>query len=431
MRAMRLLILPLGLGGFLFLGVDWAAGIQWPGATSPVNLSQSNYVRGSTLDVSPGEVVVAWANGSERRIYWTQNDSSGWAAPQMLTPTANAWVPHLVLSDAIPFIAWVEGTYPFPGTIYERGIIEETAARAVMTDTYGTMAPRLAVGNGGLHMVFAATHASSDWDKGDLYYAFRPFTATTWPTPTVAVTRTQVVPGATGGVWLPRLALGEDSSMLHLVWEQTMAGVGGDLHSVWHISGTWGPPEVAWGEPVQLSPPAQVAVRPNVGVDGSGRVHAVWAELVGEDISRPDAQYVNYRRLDGGQWTEVTRLDTEPVLVNTINPTWVRPSLDAVGEDVCVAWHGYRSDAVEEKEEVLLRYSSDGGQTWGPVVNASWSPESLSLYPVLALAAEKRVHLAWEEYQGGGDFFRDYDVLYIEGPADLQGIFLPIVLRGA
>jgi hypothetical protein len=429
-RTLRALLLSLGLGTLLLAGVVWAGDLPWPKEAAPVNLSQSSFVRGITLDVGSEGRVVAWANRDDRRIHWTQNGGTGWTSPQMLAPTGDVWAPHLVLSDTTPFITWVEGAYPFPVTVYEREL-EGAAARSVMTDAYGMMTPKLTAGNGGLHLIFAAAESSANWDKGDLYYAFRPFTATTWAAPSAVVTRTQVVPLGVGGVWHPRLALEDSGTTLHVVWEQTVAGAGGDLHSVWHISGTWSPSGVTWGTPERLSPLTQEAVRPDVAVDGSGRVHVVWGELVGGDISRPAAQYVNYRRLDGGPWTPALRLDASPVLVNTINPTWIRPNLEARGDTLCVTWHGYRSDAIEEKEEVLLRCSTDGGHAWSPVVNCALSPAALSLFPVLALDTEQQVHLTWEEYQGGGDFFKDYDALYVTGPAEIFNILLPVIMRNA
>lgn len=427
MKATRSLLLALALS-LLLVSIAQAGDPDWPGASSRVNLSQSSSVRESALTAGDGMVVATWANWDTRNIHWATHSGDGWSSIQTLPTTEDAWAPHVVLSSTQPFVTWSEGTYPYPASLFEREL-GSGSTRSIMIDVYGRLAPQLAAGDEGLHFVVAAAQTSNDWSKADLYYAHRPFTSATWPAPAIAITRTQAVPGAVGGIWQPRVAWQADTQTLHVVWEQTVAASGGNLHTTWYVSGAWSPSHVTWSTPYRLSPEGQMAVRPDVGVDANGNVHVVWAELIGDDIARPDAQYVNYRRLEGSQWTHAVRLDPQPVLINTINPTWIRTSMDVKGNSLCVTWHGYRNDASEEKEEILLRCSVDGGQTWLMVLNGSRTPQSLSLYPVIAIDDEEGAHLVWEEYQGGGDFFHDYDLLYTTGPSELYPIFLPIILR--
>ncbi|MGQ9717864.1 MAG: sialidase family protein, partial [Anaerolineae bacterium] len=141
-------------------------------------------------------------------------------------------------------------------------------------------------------------------------------------------------------------------------------------------------------------------------------------------------QQVLYRRLEPTGWTSAQPLSgDEPLSVNRLRPTVVWPAIAAQGDIVCVAWHGFYPGATQEKEEIYLRCSKDGGATWGPVMNVSQSPDKLSLFPAIAIGANGVIHLAWEEFQGGNNYFLNYDAMYAQGPSEVWRVFLPLVLR--
>ncbi len=189
-----------------------------------------------------------------------------------------------------------------------------TAPQIVTAGVYGYAVPSLAVGQSALHLTFAAATESQSWSQGNLYYATRPLTRSTWSTPTLVLTHSQVLPpGHTGKIWYPKIATGPGETV-HIVWEQEESYVRPPTtyltHTIWYISGTRHDSHVRWHTPLRLSPPNQPhAVRPNLAVKPDGEVYVVWSELIvgsggltNPDFMRdhPDALvYLRLRRWEG------------------------------------------------------------------------------------------------------------------------------------
>ena len=193
----------------------------------------------------------------------------------------------------------------------------------------------------------------------------------------------------------PRRVLGPERYMVRLAIDRGR-GERGRIHLVWlqtsadpPLGGLPQPPNPimaahsddggrTFSTPVQVSDARRLrAIAPAVAVGRDGRLHVLYYDL--QDDAR------DYQGLEGPAWEGTWSLvlatstdggrrfdrgvtvddDVRPVdrvmLVFTMPP----PSL-AAGDDgrLFVAWH----DARHGDWDVLLRASSDGGRTWGPVV---------------------------------------------------------------
>ncbi|MBN1179863.1 MAG: hypothetical protein JXD18_11655 [Anaerolineae bacterium] len=429
----------VGLAITLSVSVALATGYRWPGSTS-TNLSNSKNLRVTTFDMgSNGDMAVAWARSDLDRVYGSLNTGSGWSAPTALVPDMNAWSPYLAYADTTPFLTWVSGDLPVYQTtvltIYERemsGGTPRVVADGIYASPQVSLWPNMAAGQDGLHIVFAATDNITDSNayRWDLYYTYRPYTQTNWIEPTVVVTYSQVVPESDPGtrVWYPRVSESPDGKV-HVVWRQEERYGMLPEYSIWYVEGTRSGSDISWGSAVQLSPGSQLlAARPDILADAAGRVHVVWAEL-SDTANSPEEQYPNYMQLG---WAAPIRLDPSYFKVSAMNPTWVRATLAVRGERVCVTWHGFREDEVPlgHPEEILLRCSMDGGQTWDELLNISNTPTDVSVSPVSAIDATGRIHIVWEENTGAIENKYDYDVYYAYGPTQVDFVFLPLVFRG-
>lgn len=409
----------------LAAGTTWAA-IGWP-AEEQVNVSQSGEVAHVALAVSnEGQPAAAWWVKIEERgdgggnLILARSTGSGWTT-ETVTTTLQSRGPSLAYSGTALFLAWALGeqyTQPataFGGRIWEWG--EQGTRPVTETIFYGDenwFRPRLKIGQDGLHLAFAAAVTSTKESPRHLFYAYRPFGSESWSV-TVAITSAQVGPGK---VFFPDLAVGNGE--MHLLWEQRVIS-----SSIYYVSGTMGANGPIWATPVRLSDENKNSQQPAIAVDGTGRIHVAWTEWSSET-----KQKVLYRLFEGEAWTSEQFLSEEVLKVNQLRPTVVWPAIAARGERVCVAWHGfYPTDAPYTVEEIFLRCSKDGGHTWGPLFNVSRSPGQLSLFPAIAIDADGRVHLAWEEFQGGNNYFYNYDAIYVRGPSEVYPVFLPLVMR--
>jgi len=408
----------------------------WQEGDSIANLSQSGDAGSPDLALGPaGKIAVVWAGNNEKNVFLARLNEDVWLTTVLTgTESADALSPNLVYIGTQLLTVWVEATAEEKNIVqYD---VDEGTSPQVVASLYGeTIAPRMAVGANGVYMVFAAATSEATRSQTDLYYTYRLGSATTWISPTIAITHSQAVLPNSGQVWYPDLALSPDGDTLHVVWEQVETIIEPEIsHSrtVWYTAGVWqsGEQQFLWSAPVCLSPNGQTAVRPRVTVDEAGRVHVTWVELYGGLLIRPPGQYINYRRQESIQWTDPIHIDPVHVMVNNITPTWSKAIADARGDTICVVWHGYRGTLEDTgQEETLMRCSRNGGQTWDSfTTNISETPNRLSLYPAIRIDSTGHLHIIWREYQGGS-YMTNYDIYYRSGSIPKFRIYLPLVLR--
>lgn len=416
------------------------------GAINPINLSSNGDIRQPSLALnSNNQAMVAWSNlgdqpGSTRGIYMSQAQAGATPVTLAATGTQEAWAPNLVYRGTQLYASWVQGNISQSGAVMQQDVGLGTP-KTVMAPTYGDTSPKLLVGEDRLHIFFTSA-LPTEFTKANLYYSNRLFSAEQWPAPTIIITHAQASPTPRyGGIWHPQAALSSDKRTVHLVWEQ--AGGTLDVISVWYVQGQWqtASNSFSWGTLTRISPANQMGVRPKIAVDGANRVHITWVEQQfipnPGDPNKPfTMQYINYRRLEGGQWSPALgqvgmRLDNQAVQVNTYRPTWSTISMDALGNTVCVAWHGYRGDPGDSGvEEILMRCSKDGGKKWDDWVTNASQTTGLSFFPSMKLGTNGQVYLAWEEHQGGAVYTTNYDAFFRQGPVPPEKVYLPLTLRG-
>ena len=438
-----ILAILLGLGLFT-ITVGVAAGeLPWPGATNPVPLAQRNDLRKRTaIAVAPGldgNVSVAWASERSGGISLTQQVEGSWTQSQTvaLDVTGKAgWHPNIVYSSTDVLVTWVQGEAPFLGTspnAIRQQILDQNlnslSAQPIITPVYGFVSPDITIAATGMHLVFAASRDSdpNEISKWNLYYMHRPVSTTTWTTPTVVITSSEVLtPGISGQVWYPRLAIGQNGTDLHIVWQQES---GSRNRKVWYIHGTWATKEIIWDAPQRVSPIEQDAILPNIAVDQKDHVHISWSEFIGA-YTGGDAQYINYQRGTPDQGNRPHRLHDQILQVNNNFPTNTETSINAQGEQICIAWYGFYGTAqTQGKEEILMRCSPDGGISWQGEINVAQSPNFLSAYTQVKIDSQGQAHLIWGEFFLEGSELQPQGLYYRTGSAYLAQVFLPVTLR--
>jgi hypothetical protein len=397
----------------------------WRGWTVPVDVSQSPTDKATWptigLAADSQTIYLAWSDGrgANQDIYYAVTTDGGWnwaAAQPVVTTEASSLRPTLVMSGTMPTVAWAESEAGLDHTIYQwasaTGKVEVPNERPVLAS-----APRLALGSGGeLHL---ALHGGLG-TQPDLLYSRRGAGVTTWPTATVVFTAT-----ATGSS-NPAIALSADGQTVHLVWQEN---VGAGESEIFYLRGQVSGEDTLWETPLSLSEGITRSVRPAIAVgSGSGiseTVHVAW----GEQVAGFDTQYVRYSRSDDGgvSWSTSRRVAAEPVSANNVAPTDIAPALAvAPSGAVCVAWHGFLGDVIIEAEEVYLSCSTDQGNSWSALVNVSRSRNIISIRPVLAIASDGILHLAWQEL-AGDDPKVNYQIYYAQSLP--YSVMLPLIRR--
>ena len=128
-----------------------------------------------------------------------------------------------------------------------------------------------------------------------------------------------------------------------------------------------------------------------VAVDGSGRIHVVWLEILqqGSDGQALLGQLFHSRSVDGGQ-----SFSTPVPLTAMVTKPW-SPKVAAVGDALFVTWH--QEDAGFLK--IFFALSEDGGARFTTLA----SPLGNGAFPALAAvrsgAAAAKVHVVWQDPQ--------------------------------
>jgi len=429
------------LAGGLIVAVNAAEVMNWLGAAPAVNLSNNGSVMDeSNLAVGPANhTAVIWSDKqSPRSVFLAQSAGQDWITTTLaIVGNQQAWYPTIAYSGTEVIAAWVQGDIRADRS-EPRAIMQRDAnalnAQTIITPVFGNTEINLVIAPTGMHMIFAAT-TNSDTQKSpwDLYYTHRYFTATTWATPTIAITHAQVISTEiwndhmTASILRPQLAVNADGKQLNIVWQQehkeTIQTIPSastiTTRTIWYVSGTWGTEQIHWGVPQQMSPPDQkLVLRPNIAVGSTGKVHIIWVEAL------QTMQYVNYLRLDT---VEPMKITGEAMQMNDAQPTYAMASIDTHGNTLCVVWHGFYTGS---KEEITMRCSQNEGTTWQPLINVSENSERLSLFPVVKINDTGQAHVVWTEFRlVSGGFPVPEDVYYRTGTAEVMQVFLPLVLR--
>jgi len=134
-----------------------------------------------------------------------------------------------------------------------------------------------------------------------------------------------------------------------------------------------------WSAPVGIGESTEDCIQPDLARDGSGTIHAVWAEKLGgvfRVVSRSSA--------DGAGWS------AKRVLADGGPGAW-RPRITAVAAALVVVWEDYRLTS----PAVFRTQSFDGGQSWSS--GARISGVGASTAPALSSDGEspESLHVVW------------------------------------
>lgn len=291
----------------------------------------------------------------------------------------------LVWSDLLPYSTQNEIRFrPLP-----------VGTTITLTNDYRNWAsePQLAVGPGGeMHMALYGTQTGNNTDI--LYTRVEDPYLDIWPAPSV------VAQAAGSPLKNPVLAVDPVDGIVHLAWQGTRGGSEG---WILYKQGTPSGSGITWGSAITLSTGITLSVRPAIAMEveaGSGQrwVHIVW----GEREKAEGVDYIQYVRhaysSDGVTWLGGGRIDAFPVQVRGTLPTDVAPALGVTPSgSVCVAWHGFRPEASDRNEEIYLNCWQRGDPEWRAPVNVSRSANRFSINPHMAVGADGRVHVVWQE----------------------------------
>jgi hypothetical protein len=425
--------LALLLGGY---GVQsaFAWDSDWPMAESVTTLATDpNMEQRSALALaSSGQMTALWSEkgtGAKACTY----DGSGWSQPEILKATENSifW-PKLVYSDTEALAAWVEveESLQKPNTIVQMDISTQHT-ETVMSGVIGFSAPDMVMGSDQSHMIFASAHTNANSLAADIYHTSRDLDGMTWAPPTQVITHEQVIPAGSGGgiIFYPKIALSQDGQTVHLVWEQGYDFV---YWEVWYIAGTRSQDgKITWNPDTlqRVSPAGELGTLPDLVVDTQDQVHVAWMRPE-PDRDAKAGQNIFYRRIGASEDT-IRKLNDQTLQVNDNFPTLVKLSMAGKDENICVAWHGHHGASGEsETEEIWMRCSPDEGDSWQPVINVSESPDEHSLFSNIQLDAQGSAYATWVEYKIEGSTKLPQSLNVRTGPAALNQVFLPVVMRG-
>jgi hypothetical protein len=216
------------------------------------------------------------------------------------------------------------------------------------------------------------------WDLNDKNIYSRRSTngGITWGNPTTLVS------GIEGGMY----SLEVSGSTHHLFWLDTRTG-SAELYYKRSTDGG-----VTWGPDTQLSFGGYgtgLSFRYGTTISGSA-VHVAWVPNQG---SWGD---VNYRRSTdyGSTWQPTVKL-------TTAGPTGHRPVIAANGNDVHVVWMDWRggplNSSTDWRWELYHRRSSDGGASWGPETQLTFTPNARSSHPQIVAPQPGLVVVIYED----------------------------------
>jgi len=459
-RLSRHCVLAVAVVAVLSVGASVGLAAGWPGSNDAIAISGNTsllargelYVTSSDIDLAAfsGGLVAAWPSGTDAPGIVTATMTGGtWDEPSLISEPKRAWAPSITHDGSGLSAVWARGdNHENPNVARSLiGFDAITGTQVIAAGFYGQTSPDLATSLYGDYLVYAAVETddpnSLNATSTDLYFAFRPSHETDWPDPQVIVSATTVVTNAvTGGISSPQVVIvsgaGLSAEVVHIVWQQNEKRLPSMLSierqaelpvytSIWHVRGHWAGGRLEWDAPEKLSPEDQrYAVAPAVTATGDGEVHITWTELIGTGLRDADSdQYIHYRLLGTDA---VTNIGGPPVVVNSAFPSWSISSVAARFGTVCAVWHGHTEydNRGSTYEEISVRCSKDGGQTWLHTVQASETEDDASLFPKAIVDTQGSVHLIWVEYGPLGSI---PEGVYYRTGNPVHATFLPLVLR--
>jgi hypothetical protein len=327
-----------------------------------------------------GRVHVVWADERDRNleIYHKVKTGGVWSLDERLTSSAERSARPVLAVDITGrlHLVWNDSR-DGNKEIYHRIWNGSWSPETRVTNTEGDSFASSIVADGyTIHLVYNEVVGGHT----EIIYRYFDFLAWSEPTPLTGM--------ASGDRMVPSIAIGPDGA-LHVAWWDTREDPPGNTEGkIYYRRKTtdWLPEEC-------ISGPAADAMRPNVAVDDSGRVHVVWID------KRDQYEQIYYRR-----WSSEAGWGPETPLTSG-NYTHYHPSIASAGGEVfLVYWATYPTSA---NPGVFFR--SLALDTWSPATRISDENSSASICCLIA-EPDKNLHAAWVDQRDGNMeiYYRHY-----------------------
>ncbi len=340
-----------------------------------------------TADESPsiavdGEVVhIVWrSTWSGGQIFYTRSTNAGetWDEPVMIGPLEYyCRNPDIAVSGNNVHVVWNNNNASAQEIRYLRSVDGGNTwlpERMISSDDgNNSQAPKIAVSEDGMdvHVVWVdERHADDPFQPTlELYYNRSLDGGVTWEG---EVRLTEAEYESTG----PNIAV--DGSSVHVVWMDERAGKWDVYYRRSLDSGATWDEEAIISDSSNDEGPVDVAASEDT-------IHVVWVETIsGEDV-------ILHRRStdDGGTWSE-------PQLLTGPSVRAWSPKIAVLEDEVHMVWF----DGRDGGNEIYYKYSGDGGITWEEDTRLTYTDNSESLTPDIALDNDK-IHVVWRDDRDG------------------------------
>ncbi len=368
----------------------------------------------STADQEPaiaveGEVVhivwrSTWFGG---QIFYTRSNDAGenWNEPVMIGPLEYGCLrPDIAVNGDDVHVVWDNNNASAREIRYLRSVDGGdtwfTERMISSDDGNNSLGPKIAVSEDGMdvHVVWV----DSRHDDGslpprtELYYNRSTDGGVTWEG---EVRLTDAPHGSSG----PNIAV--FGSTVHVVWGDNRDGIFDVYYRRSVNNGT------TWEDEVVLADSSNWDVGPDVAV-WDGHVHVVWEE----DISS-DEDIILYRRStnNGETWDE-------PQTPTGSSVRAVRPRLAVLEDELHLVWF----DGRDGGNEIYYKYSGNGGISWGEDTQLTYTDNSDSLRPNIAVDNDI-IHVVWHDDRDG-----IWEVYYKRNPdfvnvPEFNNLFIPVI----
>jgi hypothetical protein len=355
-----------------------AAAMVW---SPPVNLATGLVTMGvhapEMVFDSDGNAIAVWSlyDGVD---FIVQSGSSGdggatWSTPVDLSAAGgDAYSPQIsVDSSGTVFAIWE----------FDDGIVESRVQTSSSTDggaTWSTPVDLSAAGgvaNSPQISVDSSGTAIAIWIRFDGINAFVQSRSSTdggetWLTPVNNLS------AAGGDAYSPQISV-DSSGTVFAIWNRSVGG-GSIPQSSSSVNGG-----VTWSTPVDLSAPGGLAYNPQISVDSSGTVFAIWVRSDSGNFLLQTSSSVN----GGVTWS--TPVDPSPVSGSKDSP---QISVDSSG-NVFAIWSRY-----DDSNWIVQSSSSgDGGVTWSTPVDLSEAGGNTSS-PRISVDSSGTAIASWVRY---------------------------------
>jgi len=198
-----------------------------------------------------------------------------------------------------------------------------------------------------------------------------------------------------GGQWSARVNISNTSDYSYD--PEISVDSSGNIVAVWEEEVGGGPAEVnfsrstngggLWSTRINISntPPSDWSSDPDIVIDSSGNINVVWEEFTSSD----DEIYFSRSTNDGANWSAAVNVSN-----NATGSTDPEIAVDSSG-NINVIWEDEANSAGDD--EIYFSRSTNAGGMWSAAVNVSNTLTDQSLDPHLVMDSAGNINVVWDE----------------------------------